>query len=219
VYNLFTIETDSALDAWRTVLEQIMESGEEIEDENEDITKELLNVMVTVKDPLNSKAPEGYFTIEKLKRCENQFLDPDNQFEGIDYGNRLRKHFGFKLGRDVYSIKTDQIESVLTRLKRNRTSRRAVLTVFDPSIDHYQDTIPSMMMMDFKIRKNRLYITAIWRGNDVYASWLNNFFALKGLSEYISKSLNIVIGPITIHLVSAYIYKRNYKDVNHLITN
>jgi thymidylate synthase len=215
---LYIVETVLAVDAWKTVLEEIMKSGDEIEDENEDITRELMNVMITVRDPLNSEAPHGYFTIERFKRCENQFIDPENRFEGIDYGNRIRKHFGFKLGRDVYSIKTDQIEAVITRLKRNRTTRRALLTVFDPSVDHYQDTIPSMLMIDFNIRKNRLNTTAVWRSNDVYGSWIQNFFALRGLSKYISKTLNMNIGPITIHLVSAYIYKRNYGDVNKLKT-
>jgi thymidylate synthase len=210
---LYSLETLLAVDAWRTVLKQIMKSGDEIEDENEDVVKELLNVMITIKDPLNSTAPNGYFTIERLKRCENQFLDPENQFEGIAYGDRIRKHFGFKLGRDIYGIKTDQIESIITRLKRNRTTRRALLTVFDPSVDHYQDKIPSMVMVDFKIRKNRLYCTAVWRSNDVYGSWIQNFFALRGLLKHISQCLNMNMGPITVHLVSAYIYKRNYRDV------
>lgn len=215
---MYRLETVLAVDAWRTVLEQIMKSGDEIEDENEDVVKELLNVMLTINDPLNSTAPNGYFTIERYKRCENQFLDSKNQFEGIAYGNRIRKHFGFKLGRDIYSIKTDQIESVITRLKRNRTTRRALLTVFDPSVDHYQDKIPSMVMVDFKIRKNRLYCTAVWRSNDVYGSWIQNFFALRGLSKHISQCLNMNMGPITVHLVSAYIYKRNYSDVLKLNT-
>lgn len=213
---MFTIETQLATDAWKTVLNQIMEFGDEIEDEDEEFTKELLNVVVTVNDPLNSQPPEGYFTTHKLKRCENHFLDPDSRLNGTDYGNRIRSHFGFKIGRDVYTIRTDQIESVLVRLKRNNTTRRAIITVFDPSIDHYKDKVPSMVMIDVKIRKNRLYMTAVWRSNDYYGSWIKNFFALKGLSRYLSNHLKIKMGPITVHSVSAHIYKRNYKDVSNM---
>jgi thymidylate synthase len=213
---LFTTESQLAIDAWKTVLRQIMDFGDEIEDEDEELTKELLNVIVTVNDPLNSQPPEGYFTIKKLKRCENHFLDPESRLNGTDYGNRIRSHFGFKIGRDVYSIRTDQIESVLVRLKRNNTTRRAIITVFDPSIDHYKDKVPSMVMIDVIIRKNRLYMTAVWRSNDYYGSWIKNFFALKGLSKYLSNNLKIKMGPITVHSVSAHIYKRNYKDVSNM---
>lgn len=193
-----------------------MENGDEIEDENEEFVKELLNVIVTVNDPINSEPPEGYFTNKRLKRCENHFLDSESRLNGTDYGNRIRKHFGFKIGRDVYSVKTDQIEAVIVRLKRNTTTRRAILTVFDPSVDHYQDKIPSMVMIDLKIRRNMLYMTAVWRSNDHYGSWIKNFYALRGLSKYLSNNLNTRMGPITVHSVSAYIYKRNYKDVLNL---
>ena len=153
---MFTVETNVATEAWKISLRHILESGDEIEDERGLITKELLNLMVTVQDPLNSEPPEGCFSsVEKFKKIENQFLDPKNLVEGINIAKRLREHFGFKLGRDVYSVKTDQIETVINRLQKSETTRRATLTSFDPGIDQYQDDIPSMIMVDFKIRKNQ----------------------------------------------------------------
>ncbi len=95
---MFTIETTKAEDAWNIILKQIMEFGDLVEDERELVTKELLNVIVTVNDPVNSVLPRGYLSVEKLKRYEQSFLDINNQFNGIDYGKRLREHFGFKLG-------------------------------------------------------------------------------------------------------------------------
>jgi thymidylate synthase len=211
---MFTIETILVEDAWKRVLKEIIDNGEEIEDENEMVTKELLNVMVTVLDPVNSMPPEGFKTSnEKIKRFEKQFLDPDNHVNSYNYGNRLKNHFGFKLGRNIYSVKIDQIESVINRLKRNETTRRATLTVFDPSIDHYQDKIPTLVMIDLKIRKNRIYTTAVWRSHDFYGSWIPNFYGLKGLSKHISECLNINMGPITVHSISAHIYNKNYKDL------
>lgn len=101
--------------------------------------RELLNVIVTVQDPDNSKPPENYFSsIEKFKRYEKQFLDIENHVNGINYGKRLREHFGFKLGKNIYSVKVDQVESVLNRLKKSETTRRATLTAFDPSVDQYR---------------------------------------------------------------------------------
>ena len=59
---MFTLETAMAEDAWKTILKQIMEHGTEVEDERDLIMKELLNVIVTVQDPDNSKPPENYFS-------------------------------------------------------------------------------------------------------------------------------------------------------------
>ncbi len=216
---MFTFETSNAEDVWKTILKSIMEQGEELEDEHDLVMKELLNVIVTVNDPAHSKAPEGYSSIEKSKRYEKQFLDIENQLYGINYGKRLREHFGFKLGKNIYNVKVDQVESVLNRLKKCEITRRATLTAFDPSIDQYQDEIPSMIMVDFKIRKNRLYTTAVWRSQDIYKTWIPNFLGLKGLSNYFTENLGIKMGPITVHSVSAYVYKTNFNDVSSLILN
>jgi thymidylate synthase len=215
---MFTVETNVAKDAWKISLRHIFESGDEIEDERGLITKELLNLMVTVQDPMNSEPPVGCFSsAEKFKKIENQFLDPKNLVEGINIAKRLREHFGFKLGRDVYSVKTDQIETVINRLQKSETSRRATLTSFDPGIDQYQDDIPSMIMVDFKIRGNRLHVTSVYRSHDVYNSWIPNFYGLRGLSKYLSESVGFKMGPITVHSVSAHVYKNNYDDVKKLI--
>ena len=212
---MFTIETVKAEEAWIAIIKKIMDDGDIIEDERDLITKEILNVIVTVQDPLNSKLPHGYLSSEKLKRFEEAFLDSHNHHNGIDYGKRLREHFGFKMGRDIYKVKIDQVESVINRLNNCETSRRATMTTFDPSIDQCQNDIPSMVMVDFKIRKNMLYTTGIWRSQDIYGSWIPNFFGLKGLSKYVSEHLNIKLGPITVHSVSAHIYKTDFNNVNN----
>lgn len=126
MFIMFTLETAMAEDAWKIILKQIMVHGDEIEDELDLITKELLNVIVTIQDPLNSKPPEGYASSERLKRYENAFLDCKNNIIGTYYGKRLREHFGFKMGRDIYSVKIDQVESVINRLENRKTSRRAI---------------------------------------------------------------------------------------------
>ena len=40
----------------------------------------------------------------------------------------------------------------------------------------------------------------------------SQFLRSKGLSKYISDSLGIKIGPITVHSISAHIYKTNFED-------
>lgn len=212
---MFTIETKKAEDAWIIIIEQIMGNGDIVEDERNHITKEILNMIVTVQDPVNSELPMGYLSLEKLKRYEEAFLDSENHHDGINYGKRLREHFGFKMGRDIYKVKIDQVESVINRLNNCKTSRRATMTTFDPSIDQCQNDIPSLVMIDFKIRKNILFTTAIWRSQDIYRSWIPNFFGLKGISKYVSEHLGTKIGPITVHSVSAHIYQSDFDNATN----
>ncbi|MFZ0441656.1 MAG: thymidylate synthase, partial [Methanobacterium sp.] len=75
---MFTIETALAEDAWKVILKEIMDHGDEIEDERELITREILNVVATIQDPLNSKLPRGYASPERLKKYEKAFLDCEN---------------------------------------------------------------------------------------------------------------------------------------------
>ncbi len=50
---MFTLETDLAQDAWKSILKQIMDYGEDLEDERNLHTKELLNVIVTITRSYN----------------------------------------------------------------------------------------------------------------------------------------------------------------------
>jgi thymidylate synthase len=213
--NMVTIKTATAEDAWKMIVKQVMKNGIQLEDERDSVTKELLNVVVVVEEPSISKPPEGYFwSGEKLKRYKKQFLDPEGQGFAYTYGNRLREHFGFKVGKNIYRVKTDQIEAVIKRLRENKTTRRATMTAFDPSIDHYQDEIPCMILVDFKIRKNKLYTTALWRSQDIYGAWIPNFFGLSGLADHVAGAVKVTLGPITIHSISAHIYETNFKDAS-----
>lgn len=210
---MFTVKTALAEDAWKMVLKEIVNKGEEIEDERELITKELLNVVVTVLDPLNSNAPEGYFSSnDRTKKYEKSYLESGAETGGYDCGHRLRQHFGFKVGKNIFTVKTDQIERIVDRLKKCETTRRATLTVFDPSIDHYQNDVPSLIMIDFKIRRNRLHTTGVWRSHDIFGEWIPNFMGLRGLSKHLSETVGIKTGSITVHSISAHIYKSDYKN-------
>ncbi|HTX60892.1 MAG TPA: thymidylate synthase, partial [Methanobacterium sp.] len=105
----FLIEADEIADGWEALVRRIIKEGNEIKDERGSLTKELLNIMVNVRNPLgknlsgylsnmarinNIKVPEGYFwSGEKLEIYAEQFLSKDRQGFVYTYGNRLREHF------------------------------------------------------------------------------------------------------------------------------
>ena len=167
------IKVPTIKNGWESLVKRIVKNGVEIRDERGSITKEILNTMVNIKNPMNTEAPEGYFwTGEKLDKYSEQFLSSDKQGFIYTYGNRLRAHFDG----------TDQIQEAINRLNNFRESRRAISITWDPTVDTKNDEVPCMMLVDFKIRDGMLNTTGLWRSHDIYGAWFPNAVGLSHLS-------------------------------------
>ena len=218
------IEDDEIADCWEKLVKKIITEGEDINDERGSLTKEILNMVVTIKKPLGAnshdffnirtldildiRVPEGYFwSGDKLKTYSEQFISHDKQGFVYTYGNRLRSHFS----------NTDQINEAIQRLKNCKESRRAISITWDPAIDSKNDEVPCMILVDFKIRNDKLYTTALWRSHDIYGAWFPNAVGLTYLSQYVAEKVDIAIGPITIHSISAHIYEVNFDEARKLL--
>ncbi len=193
---------------WQMLLRRIMERGNEVHDERGSLTKELLNTIVTIKNPLDTETPEGYFwTGEKLEKYSKQFLNKDKQGFVYTYGNRLREHFNG----------IDQIQEAILRLKNCMESRRAISVTWDPTVDTKNDEVPCMILVDFKIRDRKLNTTGLWRSHDIYGAWYPNAVGLSNLAAYVADKLKVDMGTLTIHSISAHIYEINFGDVKKIL--
>jgi thymidylate synthase len=210
----FLIEEDEIADGWETLVNKIVEDGKEIKDERGSLTLELLNTIVTIKNPTgylkdlkSIRIPEGCFWAgERLKEYSEQFLSKDKQGFVYTYGNRLRKHFE----------NIDQIQEAVERLKNCEESRRAISVTWDPPTDTKNDEVPCMILVDFKIRNGKLNTTGLWRSHDIYQAWFPNAVGLTHLSKYVADQLNVQIGTLTIHSISAHIYEHCFEDARRL---
>ncbi len=214
----FQIEVNQIADGWETLVKKIMEEGKEINDERGSLTKEVLNTLVTIRNPLgnqksknnnandmfeNIKIPTGYFWRgEKLKIYSEQFISDDKQGFVYTYGNRLRAHFEG----------IDQIQVAIDRLKNCTESRRSISVTWDPTVDTKVDEVPCMILVDLKIRDGKLYTTGLWRSHDIYGAWFPNAVGLAYLTKYAADQLDVEVGEITIHSISAHIYEVNFDD-------
>jgi thymidylate synthase len=188
---------------WETLVKRIMKNGTEITDERGSVTKELLNTVISIDNPMDEKAPEGYFwTGEKLDKYSEQFLSNDKQGFIYTYGNRLRAHFEG----------IDQINEAIRRLKNFKESRRAISVTWDPKLDTKNDEVPCMMLVDFKIRDGKLITTGLWRSHDIYGAWFPNAVGLSNLAKYVAGEVGVEVGVLTIHSISAHIYEVNFKE-------
>ncbi len=192
---------------WESLVKRIMKNGVEIRDERGSITKEILNTLVNIKNPLDTEAPEGYFwTGEKLDKYSEQFLSNDKQGFIYTYGNRLRAHFNG----------IDQIQEAIDRLNNFKESRRAISITWDPNVDTKNDEVPCMMLVDFKIRDGKLHTTGLWRSHDIYGAWYPNAVGLSNLAKYVSNEVGSEVGTLTIHSISAHIYEVNFKEAQEV---
>jgi len=222
------IEASEIADGWEALVRKIMSEGNKIRDERGSLTREILNTVVTVKNPLSSKmtegyylnkiarsqsiknikVPEGYFWRgEKLEKYSEQFLSKDKQGFIYTYGNRLRKHFD----------NIDQIQEAISRLKNCEESRRAISITWDPTVDTKNDEVPCMILVDLKIRDGKLNITGLWRSHDIYGAWFPNAVGLSHLARYVADAVNVDVGTLTIHSISAHIYEVNFVDAEKIL--
>ncbi len=195
-------------DAWPKILDNIFRYGQEVEDERGQKTLEVLNLVWTVTDSINSKRPsECSMGPESMEVYIDEMIDSDQGKFVYTYGNRLQEHFE----------KVNQIQEAINRLKNCKESRRAISVTWDPFIDSKRDEVPCMMLVDFKIRHKILYTTALWRSHDAYGAIPANFLALKKLSEYVADNIGVKIGPITVHSISAHIYEHNWAEARRVV--
>ena len=221
----FQIEVKEIADGWETLVRKIMAEGKEIKDERGSLTKEILNTLVTITNPLGNKmsegfylnkiapiqdirVPEGYFwSGEKLELYSEQFLSKDKQGFVYTYGNRLRAHF-----KEI-----DQINVAINRLKNCEESRRAISITWDPTVDTKTEEVPCMILIDLKIRDNKLQTTALWRSHDIYGAFFPNAVGLTHLAKYAADKLNVEVGRVNIHSISAHIYQHDFDDAKQIL--
>jgi thymidylate synthase len=197
------IKVPTIKNGWESLVKKIMAKGVEIKDERGSVTKEILNTVVNIKNPLVTESPEGYFwTGEKLDKYSEQFLSSDKQGFIYTYGNRLRAHFDG----------IDQIQEAINRLNNVKESRRAISVTWDPTVDTKNDEVPCMMLVDFKIRDGKLYTTGLWRSHDIYGAWFPNAVGLSNLANFVAGETKTEVGTLTIHSISAHIYEVNFKE-------
>ena len=199
----FFIHGRTPKDVWHRGLKLIMNQGVHILDERGSDTKEILNLMTRIEEPMGEFPDE--IRERMLFEYGNSFLSPENNGFPYTYGERLRNWHGASRGED-------QIKSIIDRLNNNINTRRATATTWIPTIDGKKEEVPCMVMVDFKLRE-KLELTAVFRSHDFYGAYPYNIYALSKLQKYVSDEIVAVSGGITVFSISAHIYAGDFQDV------
>jgi thymidylate synthase len=117
------------------------------------------------------------------------------------YGPRLRNWLG-----------VDQFARVRDLLIADLPTRRAVMSIFDPSRDFAQSKdIPCNNWLHWMVRGNRLHLNVAVRSNDVWWGFSGvNSFEWSVLQEAMANWVGATVGELTFLATSLHLYERHY---------
>jgi len=188
-------------------LKKVMEEGIFVKDNKDGMIKEILNVVITILNPLvKDKIIKDLVQLEMIDWMQNNFFKKDS-IPGWNY-SYCQRLFN-------YNNKIDQIKTVIKRLKNNPVAKSATLTLMRPGFDSKH--VPCLTTLDFKIREKKLLLTCFVRSQDVYKKMYADILCLSRIQKNVADKLKIKVGPLCINVVSAHIYKEDFKKVKAVL--
>lgn len=118
--------------------------------------------------------------------------------------------YGFRLFGPGY---LNQINDIVLLLAKNKTSRRAVASVYMPSFDtdktNHRDEIPCTLNLQFLVRDDKLDLVAYMRSQDVQKVLPYDVFLFTMLQEYVAAKLQVDVGNYFHMSGSFHIYEED----------
>jgi len=210
-----TIRGEKIAEVWLKILDHILKFGITDQTAYQNQQKEIIDIISVIsrEDPDNLYIPEwlpnnrehleNYLPTILTGNCPNE--------TSYTYGSRMRSHFG-----------VDQVQNVIDELKKEKYSRRATISLLDPSIDAKSKNPPCLNHCWFRVQSNKLYLIATIRSNDMFEAWPENAFGLRMLQDLVWKELlevysEIELGDLLIHSLSAHIYDDSWEDAKDIV--
>ncbi len=218
------IIADTTEDAWKKAVKTVYENGATVRTEDGDETKEIIGLAVRIRRPTLGvdRAPEEYpFHGKALQDYIDQLMTPENKW-GFEYtyGERIWK----------WNNEINQVEAIIERLAKSPFSRRAVIDLTIPAIDHFPEKIrdpPCLRVICFNIREEKeapmlpsikkLHMDVLFRSHDIFGASYANWLALAHLQKYVADEISkrrgeqIFPGELHNYSVSAHIYSRDFE--------
>ena len=207
----FSVTGYSLPEAYHLALRTLETFGEISDCADWNTTQKELSMTMVVNNPLSEPMISKCFIggPEELQQYIMEMVDGILDFE-IDrgnweytYHNRMVKY----PGNDGYMI--DQISFVINELRRNPSSRRAVIIIRSKD-DIGSDDPACLQHIQFFIRNNKLHMKVLFRSNDACKATFMNAFALIMLQKKIADELGVPVGTYTHRANSFHCYEKDF---------
>jgi thymidylate synthase len=212
------IHEETAFHAWQKALQHIIDHGHRYKDVRGRVCIEVSNLHISVKDPTKQLT----LPIEHLQNIQEWVYPSLTEIAEIILAKQQGYTYGYAYGARLFSYggTLNQINDyIIPLLKQDPTSRRAIVSLYDPHKDAQPgaENVPGMVVLDFKIRDGRLQIIAFIRSNDMFIGWPANIYQLFVLQEYVSARLDVAAGSLTTFSTSAHLFEDHINRIKQLL--
>jgi thymidylate synthase len=153
------------------------------------------------------RKPEDF--LRDFTKIWDEFTNP-NDVVTVAYGYRWRKHFG-----------RDQIKLLIDLLKKEPSSRHAVVVTWDPSNDGLslvkKKNVPCPYTFTVNIVGGRLHLHNIIRSNDVMLGFPSDVAGFAFLQCMLAQKLGVRPGIYSHSISNAHIYDIHYEGAREII--
>lgn len=132
---------------------------------------------------------------------------PDRRFVPNGYGERLANLRGH-----------NQIGNVIKLLQQKRSSRQAVIQLFDASDVGRGYGVPCTCTLQFLVRDDRAHMVVNMRSNDAYLGLPHDVFAFTMLQELIARAISADVGEYTHFVGSLHLYEGHHEKAKAFLS-
>lgn len=212
------VEADTIAECWLKILHRIRTNGTLRPTGYDGQWQELIDLVAVV----NNEPEDFYFPEPNYLPVDRPFIDsylssmvddaPVKEGVKYTYGQRIRSHFG-----------RDQVQDVVNKLKAERDSASAVISLWDASRDNLVGGSPCLNHLWFRVvtlrGSERLALTATFRSNDMYSAWPANAMGLRHLQRIVRDALDLTLplGPLVTISQSAHFYDETFDSADRVL--
>ena len=122
-----------------------------------------------------------------------------------DTGGEVNSNYGY------FWNYNDQLDRVISDLKRNKETRRAIVVHYDINeLDRYQFDTPCNDVLNFYVKDGFLDLTVFARSIDLVYGFCNDQYTFSKLMEYVAKETGYKMGEMHWFITNLHIYPRHY---------
>ena len=197
------------------------------------LTREFTNYTFTIDSPLNrlpsSSALPGEFSLLTAAARFAWMMAGSDRLDSIGHYSDGVKRFsddefvvpGSSYGARLFYARPglDQITNVVETLRQDRSSRRAMATIFQPEDTARESSdIPCTYGLSFLVRGDQLHATTIMRSNNAWTLLPYNAFEFTLLAEVVACRVGVLLGSYTHHCISLHLYQNDFAAAEDWLT-
>lgn len=201
-----TIVKDTPIEAWKELVFRIIRFGHLVSLKKGD-RQELQNVKIVVEKPIEEhmiKLEKYGFELWRFKEYQKEIMNPEPPIDDTSYtyGNRIRRYFD----------NIDSLQECINRINEDHQDRQCFVSLWDTNKDLAGGVSnPCLVSLYFRVFEDKMNLTASFRTHNALDAWLENFYGLMMVLNYVSKKTGLESGSITVFSHSITISVEEYE--------